>query len=124
DNLDTVISIKRQSEVCFRVSFEKSRNLAPHEAKPFDVTLATDPIEKDSIILQTNDVDKNSNNLAMALIIEGKKRQKEIAKCTGITQGRVSQLKKEAKSQNYIDKNGKSTAKGRKLLDKANLKEL
>ena len=65
--------------------------------------------------------DTTDQHAVIGLLIDGKWNQTQIASVIGISQGRVAQIKKEAKTMGYFDSRGKATEKGLEFREEMDL---
>jgi len=81
------------------------------------VTKHPDDINADTWIAELGRGSSEKKRDIMALLIEGKMKQREIAKAISCNESYVSQVKREAiKRKRYLDKAGKPTKKGKEFL--------
>jgi KaiC/GvpD/RAD55 family RecA-like ATPase len=103
----------------FQVNFEKSRMLKPGDNKK-SFTLRIIKNDEDSLTWREEVASigngGNRDKKIIADIIQGKKN-KTIAEMHNVTAGRVSQIKTQAIQAGYLDKKGKPTETGIKLME-------
>jgi putative DNA primase/helicase len=103
----------------FKICFTKARNADPAggSLSPFGLKVCPDETRR-GLIWSTEEiagaVDKE---VVIALLIDGRWKQREIAKQMDISQGRVAQIKKQAKADGYLDGKGNITGKGKKFVE-------
>jgi KaiC/GvpD/RAD55 family RecA-like ATPase len=128
DVLDSIIQLSpppdKESAVGakFSIEFEKARNLPPDSnIDPFTFELITD--EKDGLTWAssaTMAMGKEKHEIAIALIIEGSLKQKEIAEILGVTPPMISILKKKAVKNGLVKENGEPTEEGEEFAKSVN----
>lgn len=119
DAMDTIIKLSEpvgyteRDYAWFKVSFDKSRNLRPGDSKgSFTIRIVEHP---DGGLTWREEEEEGQaggkSKKVMAELVKGRSN-KEVAKMSELSHGRVSQIKKEAKRLGYLDKQGKPTPEG------------
>jgi len=122
DNLDLIIMLERPANYAtedgtrFTWRFEKAR--VPHESLAFmgDIEFRLEPAQDGSYIWTYRNVRANTKIEVLRRIGEGV-TPREVAKELGITEARVSQLKREMVKEGFLTKEGRLTQEGFKKLN-------
>lgn len=114
DNLDNVLVLDDEGttdQVKFKVSYQKARYLKPGEGKPFTMEL----VEGDNgLIWATGEYREGRDslrNVVRHLSVEGA-TQMRVSEELGISQSRVSQLRRQAKELGYLTEQNRLTPEG------------
>lgn len=129
DSLDNIIKLSKPSTyrsgidgAYFNIAFEKNRNAAPGDnTQMFSLRIIDNPLRKHSLVWEEgpySDSRDTKKDPIMCDLIRKELNNKQIASKHNVTPSRVSQIKKEAKQQNYIDHRGHSTPEGQEFLDR------
>jgi len=117
DAADTVIKLSHplgyhlDEGAIFKVEFTKARGIYGNCIAPFTLQIRDNPNDRDKLIWTT---EKQSNqNREISTLLDGGMLQKDIADVTGLSPGRISQIKKEAIANGYLDHYNHLTPKGR-----------
>jgi len=121
DNLDNVIFLERDKEetdkLAITLRFEKARYLEPCQTKPISFELVSGP--NGGIVLKeiATKVAKGERLREVIKLLNAKQTQKQIGETLGLAQSRISQLRKEAIGEGYLDADGIITPEGLKLIE-------
>jgi KaiC/GvpD/RAD55 family RecA-like ATPase len=125
NNLDVVVSFSRTTDYdasqgsLFKVKFEKTRGMAPSKAlKPFTLKLIGDG--SGGLTWETGKAnEKPEDQLIIALLLDGKLKQKRIAELNKVTPMTVTNRRKDAVKRKLVvgkGKKAKLTKAGKKFL--------
>ena len=127
DAMDTIIKLEQpkgynpeRDYAWFKISFDKARNLQPgDEKRAFTIRIVEQ--EKEGLTWQEEEDGSGSTmdkkHKIMVEILKNRPN-KEIVRMWEVSSGRVSQLRKEAKEQGYLNGKDKVTAKGEQFRSK------
>lgn len=95
------------------------------DSRDFNLRITEDPEDQHSLIWEEvldslSPVKTVVKNSIIAEILLGKQSNKEIAFSHTLSPGRISQIRREVIEQDYLDKNGKPTEKGKLFLEERN----
>jgi len=131
DSLDNVIrldEIKSRSHrgACFKVKFEKHRNLKQDEyVKPCILNYRNSSRRRGTVWEVEEDLKGEHDSVIMALLVKTADdpdwNQGRIAEAVGKSQGRISQMKKAAMKKGLLDKRGEATQVGLDFSDTISL---
>ncbi len=121
DNMDTVIKLtdpapgSYRDGAFFKISFDKGRNLAGEDMNPFTLRVIMHEANMHWLTWSVESSEGSTREDRIKQMILNGESTKSIAAEAGISDGRVSQIKKKLKEQGYMDKNG-VTKKGQDYL--------
>jgi len=119
--MDTVIKLtdpapgSYRDGAFFKISFDKGRNLAGEDMNPFTLRVIMHEANMHWLTWSVESSEGSTREDRIKQMILNGESTKSIAAEAGISDGRVSQIKKKLKEQGYIDKNG-VTKKGQDYL--------
>jgi len=118
DNLDVSIYLlppsKRRPDdgAKFKVTFAKARSIHGGSAVPFELELIE---HEERLVWLVGEIKAENKHKVIKALGEGK-LQKDIAKEVGLNPSRISQIKKEAIKEGWLNKNGSFTEAGRRAF--------